>query len=244
MPILPVLDLMHGQIVRGVAGRRAEYRPIVSRLTDSVEPLAVAQALRQQFGFTEFYLADLDAIEQGFPDLKVHRDLQAAGFRLWIDTGLRRADDARTACVIEQESATIIIGLESVEGTEELGRIVERAGAERAVFSLDLKAGKPLGRPELWQTDDPYRIAERALAAGVQRLIVLDLANVGVGAGVGTEELCRRLKKRYPQVQLSAGGGVRGFDEVRRLEECGVEYVLVASTLHEGRITPDDLKRS
>ena len=80
------------------------------------------------------------------------------------------------------------------------------------------------------------QIAAKALESGVRRLIVLDLADVGVGAGVGTGDLCRRLKNAYPHLQLTAGGGVRNIDDVRRLESCGVDYVLVASALHDGRI--------
>ena len=62
MPILPVLDLKQGQVVRGIAGRREEYRPIVSKLTTSSRPLDVARAFREHFRFDELYVADLDAI--------------------------------------------------------------------------------------------------------------------------------------------------------------------------------------
>src|SRR5947207_216178 len=96
--ILPVLDLMHGQIVRGVAGNRAAYRPVESRLVRSADPLTVARAFRTQFGFTEFYLADLDAIQGGRPALDVYHALRADGYRLWIDAGIRTArDDVLTA---------------------------------------------------------------------------------------------------------------------------------------------------
>jgi phosphoribosylformimino-5-aminoimidazole carboxamide ribotide isomerase len=62
MPILPVLDVLDGAVVRGIGGRRAEYRRIASRWTASAEPVDVARALASPFGFTEFYVADLDAI--------------------------------------------------------------------------------------------------------------------------------------------------------------------------------------
>src|SRR5262245_41095918 len=94
MPILPVLDLLRGQVVRGVAGRRAEYRPIVSRLVAGAAPLAVARALREQFGFAELYLADLDAIAGAPPALPLYRQLQTEGFRLWVDAGLQSEIDA------------------------------------------------------------------------------------------------------------------------------------------------------
>jgi len=243
MIILPVLDLMKGQVVRGVAGLRAEYRPVISTLLDSAEPTEVAQVLRERFGFDEFYLADLNAIQGGSPALDVYTKLQMRGLRLWIDAGIGAATDETFTKLIELCVAGIVIGLESVAGPEELRPILQRASADRVVFSLDLKAGKSLGRTQAWGTDDPWPIARRAIGLGVNRLIVLDLARVGVGGGVGTEELCARLKQTYPEVQLIAGGGVRGIADVKRLTSIGVDRVLVASALHDGRITPDDVKQ-
>ena len=43
--LIPVLDLMNGKVVRAVGGRRDEYRPVVSTLTPSTEPVEVAMAL-------------------------------------------------------------------------------------------------------------------------------------------------------------------------------------------------------
>lgn len=234
MPILPVLDLRHGQVVRGVAGRRAEYRPIVSQLTASTEPLAVAQALRAHFGQTELYVADLDAIAGAPPALVLDRALQADGFRLWVDAGLRTEADA--APLLEAGVATLVAGLETVAGPAALAALCRHVGPERLVFSIDLHEGRPLA-PAHWP-DDGWDVAQRALATGVRRLLVLDLARVGVGQGVGTEELCARLRRYDAGLQLSAGGGVRGPDDVRRLHEHGVDYVLVASALHDGRIAP------
>src|SRR5947207_10060673 len=141
-PILPVLDLMQGQVVRGIAGRRDEYRPIVSKLVDSAEPLAVARAFREQFGFDEFYLADLDAIQGRAPALEVYRRLQQAGFRLWIDAGVRTSRDATVGALIAADVEGIIVGLESVEGPDELRAITDHASVKRTVFSLALKHGK------------------------------------------------------------------------------------------------------
>ena len=47
--IIPVLDLQAGQVVRGIAGERQNYLPIVSRLTTSSRPLGIAQAFRAEF---------------------------------------------------------------------------------------------------------------------------------------------------------------------------------------------------
>src|SRR5262249_34171482 len=88
MRVIPVLDLMKGQAVRGVAGRRYQCRPIVSWLTTSDEPGAVARAFRTHFGADELYVADLDAIAGQAPALALVTELIADGFDLWVDAGI------------------------------------------------------------------------------------------------------------------------------------------------------------
>ena len=89
MKVIPVLDLLDGCVVRGVAGRRSEYRPIVSQRTGSSEPLVVARAIRDAFGLCEFYIADLDGILRHQPKLAVYRQLMDDGFQLLVDAGVR-----------------------------------------------------------------------------------------------------------------------------------------------------------
>jgi phosphoribosylformimino-5-aminoimidazole carboxamide ribotide isomerase len=237
--IIPVLDLSKGQVVRGVAGRRDEYRPVVSRLARSAEPLAVARAFRDHFGLCELYLADLDAIAGAPAALATYDTLHADSFRLWVDAGIRRAEDARPLAKAAIEG--IVTGLETLRGPDVLRALCEEYGGERVIFSLDLKGGMPLGAVAAWQAANAWSIAAQAIGCGVRRLIVLDLARVGVGEGLGTEALCERLARAYPEVEVIAGGGVRDAADLRRLKECGVRGVLVASALHDGRLTRADL---
>jgi phosphoribosylformimino-5-aminoimidazole carboxamide ribotide isomerase len=235
MRIVPVLDLMGGKVVRGIGGRRDQYRPIVSDLTSSADPVDVAEAFRHHFGLDEIYLADLDAIAGAGPALGLYRELSQCGFQLWVDEGLREIDDVEA--LLASGVSLPVAGLETIAGLDLLARLRERCG-ERLVFSLDLKGGRPLAGTTHWPSD-PWAIAEAAVNVGVTRLLVLDLAQVGEGRGTGTEDLCRRLARTYPGVEVSAGGGVRGAEDLRRLSECGVSAALVASALHDGRLTPE-----
>jgi phosphoribosylformimino-5-aminoimidazole carboxamide ribotide isomerase len=234
MRILPVLDLMGGQVVRGVGGRRHEYAPIRSPLTASSEPRDVARAFRDRFGLEELYLADLDAIGGAPPALEVFERLTADGFRLWVDAGVRTVADAEPLA----DLAALVLGLETVEGPGVVDALCRRQ-ADRIVFSLDLRQGRPLGQAT-WG-EDAGAIAGRVVAAGVRRLIVLDLAAVGEGGGVGTESLCGELAAEYPEVEVLAGGGIRDREDLLRLRRLGVRGALVASALHDGRLTRADL---
>ncbi|HKI34254.1 MAG TPA: HisA/HisF-related TIM barrel protein [Gemmataceae bacterium] len=237
MRIIPVLDVMGGVVVRGVGGRRHEYHPIVSRLTPACTPREVAAAFREHFGSSVLYLADLDAITGAQPALALYESLRREGFALWVDAGVRDAEGAQPIAAAGVEG--IVIGLETVAGPGELARACGDLGS-RVVFSLDLKGGEPLGNLSAWRRD-AQGIAAQAVAAGVRRLLVLDLLRVGEGSGFGTEKLCRALASDHPGVELAAGGGVRGVADLRRLRDCGVGTALVASALHDGTLRRQDL---
>jgi phosphoribosylformimino-5-aminoimidazole carboxamide ribotide isomerase len=224
---IPVLDVLNGHVVRGVGGRRSEYRPIVSRLTSSTDPVEVARALIEAFHPSELYLADLDAIAGAPPAVATYLAVRELGVRLWVDAGVRDGDGAKA---IATAGCDVVAGLETVPGPEALRQIVDAVGPEWVVFSFDLRDGVPL-------RDWPNPVAA-TVELGITRLIVLDLARVGGGAGTGTDELCRELASNYPQVDVIAGGGVAGPEDLNRVRACGVRGVLVASALHDGRIRP------
>jgi phosphoribosylformimino-5-aminoimidazole carboxamide ribotide isomerase len=238
MRIVPVLDVCGGTVVHAVGGRRSEYRPIRSRLTQASDPLSVARALREQFGLDECYLADLDAIGGAEPAWATFDALHADGFRLLVDAGVRRLSQACQLADAGVES--IVVGLETVAGPEELAAIV-RALGRRVVFSLDLFDGEPLGDREAWWGWDAEAIAAWAITQGVSRLLVLDVARVGVSGGVGTRQLCARLCATSSGVEISTGGGVRDRRDLEELSACGVRCVLIASALHDGRLTRADI---
>jgi phosphoribosylformimino-5-aminoimidazole carboxamide ribotide isomerase len=239
MRIIPVLDLTAGVVVRAAGGRRREYRPVVSPLTTSSRPLDVADAFRAHFGLTELYVADLDAIGGAPPALDLYAALRAAGFRLWVDAGVLAAD--RALALAEAGIERVVVGLETAAGPDVLADACREYG-DRVVFSLDLKGGMPLGDAAAWGGEDARAVAEKAVAAGARRLLVLDLARVGGGGGTHTEGLCARLAAAHPGVEVSAGGGVRDVEDLRRLKACGVRAALVASALHDGGLRKEDLE--
>jgi phosphoribosylformimino-5-aminoimidazole carboxamide ribotide isomerase len=229
MRILPVIDVCDGIVVRALAGRRSEYQPLTSRLTTSTDPLEVAEVIRARHGWSEFYVADLNSITSFSPDLALAERFRAAGFRIWLDAGVRHAGDAEA---LAPHVAQVVVGSETLGALASLREIVFRLRSERAVFSLDLRNGRPIG--DAGGQADPLTIADQVIAAGARRMIVLDLAFVGTGAGVRTNALCAELIRRYPKGEVYTGGGIHDCDDIRRLERIGVAGVLVASALHDG----------
>ena len=234
MRIFPVLDLLDGVVVRGVAGKRDEYRPVESCLAASADALPMARAFRDRLGLDELYVADLDAILKDRPNLSLCRALAEDGFQIMVDAGLRDLQRARN--FLDAGCKIVIAGLETSLGPEQLRSLCREFGAERMIFSLDMKGGLPLGDLSAWNTSDPFEIGTQAIQSGVQRIIVLDLAAVGVDKGLCTADLCRRFLGQFEGLDVITGGGVRNVDDLKSAELLGVDGVLIASALHDSGI--------
>lgn len=219
--------------MHGTGGDRASYEPVESALTSSRgDALALAQAYVTVLGTSELYVADLEAIEGRPAQYGMHKRLSRIA-RSWIDAGLKTEEDA--CALIDAGADRVVVGLETLPGLEVLHAIVTRLGADRVAFSLDLRDGAPLASAETLRTLTPRELARRAVDAGVETVIVLDLAKVG-GLGGADEKMLRDLRAALPGVDLITGGGVRDQADLDRLAAAGADGALVATALHRGVI--------
>lgn len=236
MFLVPVIDLMQGQVIRGVAGQRENYGPNTSCLVDSADPLETCQALMQSFRPPLIYVADLDGIRTGKIQTECLSSLQNCGGPLAVDAGADHPDKVQRLFDLGIEK--IIVGLETLSDLSVTEELIASFGQERILFSLDLHDGKPLGTASAGM--HPMHVVSRVVGYGVRQLIVLDLAAVGISRGVPTGELCHNIKGRWPELVVWTGGGVRSLVDLHRLSLYRVDGVMVASALHDGRITPGD----
>jgi len=240
MRIIGVMDLMAGVVVHAVAGRRGEYRPLVSPLCASSTPLAVAQALVRKAGVRELYVADLDAIA----GRDGHREcLTALGEEvetLWIDTGLSSIEKvSELQAAVDSVSArfVMIVGLETVASYSSLPRLLDAMDRDRVAFSLDLCAGRPMTQVPAWQDVMPLEIARQLMTLGIRRFVVLDVRSVGVSGGCTTLGICRQLRGLGRDLEIVSGGGVRDHGDLAALQAAGCDAALVASALHSGAVS-------
>lgn len=237
MRVIPVLDLKRGLAVHAIGGDRTHYAPARSVLHDGADPVGLARAYRDSLGLRDLYLADLDAIAGGPPALPLSREIAELGLSLWIDAGLR--DGSGVADLIGSGASMVVAGSETLRGPEGLAEALALASADRLVFSLDLRDGSPiLASGAVWGTVDPGEIARIALGMGVRRILLLDLARVGSGMGVGTAGLV----ETRSDLELYAGGGVAGLEDLQVLRRAGFAGVLVGSALQDGRIGAEEIQ--
>jgi phosphoribosylformimino-5-aminoimidazole carboxamide ribotide isomerase len=221
MQVIPVLDLIDGLVVRARMGDRDSYRPIETPLSPTPDPVDVASGLMRLGPFATLYVADLDAIRGRGDNFAALQKLRAAfpDVELWIDNG---------AAERESVEATRAYGA-PVLGSETQRNAALVSAHPDALLSLDFRGdiflGPPelLARPELWPN----------------RVIVMTLGRVGSGAGPDLARL-EAIRARAVGRRLYAAGGVRDGADLATLKSAGAAGVLVATALHDRRISRAD----
>jgi HisA/HisF family protein len=244
--VIGVIDVLGGCAVHARAGARDRYAPVQSAAGWPIDP-GNAQTLAEVYidvlGIHEIYAADLDAILNRQPQEDVTRGLAALKAPLWLDAGVRSVEDARRA--IAMGVGRVIVGLETLPSFEVLSHICAAVGRDRVAFSLDLRDNQPIiaNGARIEGAQSPEEIANLAVISGVGSLIVIDLARVGTGRGVDVD-LLSRIHSAAPALNLVAGGGVRGWDDLVQVAKTGCSAALVATALHDGRISAAEISEA
>jgi len=236
--ILGVIDLLRGRAVHARGGRRAQYLPVARALGVDIggDPLALARLYVEHLGLRDLYVADLDAIEGKDPQDALVAAVAHLGPTVWIDAGVTSVASARRA--LRTGASRVIVGLETLQSFGQLHDVCADVGGERVVFSLDLRGGMPvIAESASISARSPDAIAASAVDAGVSAVIVLDLERVGSAAGVDPS-LLGAVRRAVPGVLLLVGGGVRGWDDLLRLDDVGCDGALVATAIQNGAIDP------
>jgi phosphoribosylformimino-5-aminoimidazole carboxamide ribotide isomerase len=223
MEIVPVIDIRNGVAVRAVAGRRADYAPLETPLAATSDPCAVARGLMALHPFRALYIADLDAIEgrgvNRAPIAAIARSIAPA--RLWVDVGLTQARDASRR--VDGLDVDAILASETLRSAEDAAR--------GAILSLDFCDAGFRGDPRLLSESSCWP----------DRLIVMTLARVGARQGPDIARVAD-IVARAGGRRVYAAGGVRGPADLLALQKAGAAGALVATALHEGRLTPAALE--
>ena len=237
MRVVPVIDLMGGVAVHAVRGDRERYRPVQGQIGDGSDPVGLARAMRDRLGLDELYVADLDAIAGGTGSPDVVAAL-ARDMRVMVDAGTTGA--TAIAGLLELGVARVIVGTESLPGVQAFRRLRDELPDAPLVLSLDLRGGEVLSPDPALAGGGAADALARLLDGGAGEVIVLDLLRVGSGEGLDMT-LIADLHSRFPNVELLAGGGVRDAADLGTLAAAGAAGALVATALHNGSITADEL---
>ena len=239
LKIIPVIDVLNGIVVHAVRGKRKEYQPLQSILSKSGETLGVAKAFKN-LGFSELYVADLDAIIDCSTNFRVFKRItDETGLKLMVDAGVTGIERAQK--LLDSGVSKLIVGTETLQSKNFVASAIRLFGSERVVLSLDLKSDKVLFKLSFDGCKSPICLLQEFKKMGISQVIVLDLARVGSGEGVNLDFLKKVIAG--VGVEVYVGGGVRDINDLIDLKKIGVSGALIATALHTGKISIPQLKQ-
>ena len=223
MRCIYVLDILNGAVVHALRGERSRYEPIAgfSRIVSTSEPLGILQELRPR----EVYIADLNLLTGRGDNLAVIKKISTLA-RTMADTGISKASDLDRL----PASVSPVLGTE----TASLQLIEELSREQRIVVSIDMMKRKVLARDPELAVQTPLQLLQRLNALKLESVILLELDRVGTSAGLDGQFL--ENAAAATEHPLILGGGVKGEDDLRALQDMGFSGALLATALHNGRI--------
>ena len=223
MQIIPVIDLKDGLVVHALRGDRANYQAIHqhSVLTDSSRFEDVLNEFLNLHPFKRFYIADLNAIT-GTGDhysaiVQATKDYPEIEF--WLDNGSQLGS-------IKHEHSN----LKWVIGTESQKTLPTKSNQD-FILSLDFKDRRPAGLSDWFDQVQFWP----------ETIIVMTLSRVGSNSGPDLEKLSG-LRHAYPDKQFVAAGGIRNKSDLAELKAAGIRKALLATSLHTGAISSQDIQ--
>ncbi|MHA1870527.1 MAG: HisA/HisF-related TIM barrel protein [Promethearchaeota archaeon] len=239
--VIPVIDIKNGIAVHAKKGMRNFYKPLKSKFLTDASPKSLIKFYRNEWGFKEIYIADLDAIINEESSLSLLEDLISAtpDTLILLDAGIRNLYDIIN--LKNLPNTKLILATESIESFEVIKDALRELGKENVILSIDMKNRKLISiNPEI-QNTPINKLIEKMIDMGVNEFILLDLLRIGSKCGC-YDDLYGELRDAFPQVSFIIGGGVRDFDDLLFLKKRGFNGALVATAIHEGILDKDQIK--
>jgi len=232
--IIPAIDIIGGQCVRltkGDFGRKKEYG----------DPLDMARQF-EDHGIRRLHLVDLDgAREKRAVNFRILERI-AAQTSLVIDAGggLRSHEDVKI--VFEAGARMVTGGSIAVKDRPLFLSWVHRYGPDRVILGADFRNGKIAISG--WQETTAQDLKEFISAyrsEGVHTAICTDIEKDGMLEGPALDTY-KDLKSFDPGLKLVASGGISRMDDIERLQEAGIDGVVIGKAIYEGNISLSSLE--
>lgn len=233
MQVIPVIDLLNGEVVHAKKGLRQTYQRMHSPLCPSSDPLTVVAALLAIYPFKQLYIADLNAIQK-LPNKTSTNYASIAQIclaypelELWLDAGFKQSAD-----LLEWQKLNVRIILASENFHDMRDYLALSQQQPDFILSLDFFSDGFRGPLALFKQTEDWP----------ERVIIMSLCDVGANQGFNKTRL-EQITQSNKGSRWYAAGGVRDEQDLLSLKALGVHGVLVATALHNRQISGASLSR-
>ena len=227
MEVIPAVDIRGGRCVRL---RQGDYE---QETVFDADPVAAAVRWVAQ-GARRVHVVDLDGAREG---RQVNGEVVRAiahTVDAAVQTGGGLRDIVTLRACLAAGVSRVVLGTAAVTDPGFLREAVALAG-DRLIVSVDARDG--VVQVQGWTESsslDSLPFVEHLASHGVERIVYTDIARDGV-RGAPSFEVYEQLVADT-SLAIIAAGGVSTVDDLRRLDECGVEAAIVGRALYTGEV--------
>ncbi|MDB4755849.1 HisA/HisF-related TIM barrel protein [Pirellulaceae bacterium] len=240
------------QVVHAIAGKREDYRPIKHSRFDTRSTRVLCSDLIQEFHPKYFYLADLDAITGSGNALNQIHSLLDLPTHFLIDYGIRDIHGWRQlySRLKNHDRWSAILASETIESLDLIDEISNDIPPDQLFFSIDFNKGRLTTSPALGEIDF-FSLIKELKSRGVRQLILLEVSSVGTATSPVEQiiasydqinSIFQSASPRDPLFKVFAGGGLNCWQDLQRCRNSGMDGVLLATALHNGKIRREHLE--
>jgi len=226
--IWAAIDIKGGRVTTLLKGREG------SQTVWEGDPAFMARRWKRE-GANGLHVVDLDAaMGTGSNKEAVRSAMAATNTRVEVAGGIRDAKEAEGWLRLGAER--VVIGTMAYRDGDAFAKLVKMIGTARVVAAVDYSEGKVMH--DGWKAGGsiPILKAIRQLeSAGVSTILTTSIDRDGTGRGADLNTL-KKIRKAT-EMKILASGGTRDVDEIVRLEEMGVDGVVLGKALYDGSIS-------
>ncbi len=225
MKVFPAIDLKDGKVVRLFKG---DYDKVTVYNEDAV---AVAKSFYNS-GARYLHIVDLDGAKDGNAanfEL-IERIVKATGMYCEVGGGIRTMETIDS--YISHGAARVILGTAAVNNPKLLADAIEKYGDKIAV-GVDTKNGMVAVKGWTETTDvKGVDFCVELKNKGVKHVIYTDISKDGTLQGTNIE--LYKLLAQIDGLSVTASGGVTFVDEIIKLNNYGIDSVILGKAIYEG----------
>jgi phosphoribosylformimino-5-aminoimidazole carboxamide ribotide isomerase len=233
--IIPAIDIIGGECVRLTQGDYAQKSVYFKDPADAAERYRDA-------GIGRLHVVDLDGAKALEPrNLTVLENVaRRTGLDIQYGGGIKSA--AALKSVLDAGADRAIVGSLAVTEPELFESWLAEFGSERIILGADTRDGRVATHGWLQSSElTAEAIIARFAAHGLSQAIVTDISRDGMLSGPAFE-LYAALQLAFPEVDITASGGISNVQDIARLDAQKTRSVIVGKALYENKITLEELK--
>ncbi|PWB86855.1 1-(5-phosphoribosyl)-5-[(5-phosphoribosylamino)methylideneamino]imidazole-4-carboxamide isomerase [Methanobrevibacter thaueri] len=227
MLIMPAVDIKNGKCVQLVQGEPG------SEMVKIDNPEKVAKYW-EDLGAKNIHVIDLSGTIDGETSFDIIKKiLNEVSVPIQLGGGIRNLDYARQ--LLDLDIERLIIGTMGIQQPETITQLSDEYGPERIMISLDSKDNKVVIKG--WQEKidkSPSEIANDFKEHGAGSILFTNVDVEGLLGGFYTEPV-EDLKKSV-DLPIVYSGGITTIDDIKKLNESGVEGIVIGSALYTDKI--------